>query len=148
MTTCVEICGRSVSERSFDAIFVHDAIDYMITEADLRQAAATAYEHCRPSGVAVLVPDNIAEISSPAPITAAMMGRTPRRALPSPSATRIRLTPAPAPTMPSCFGRDGSVKVVHDMHEFFPRALWLRVLTDVGFRALGRGGDFGEPPAA
>ena len=51
--------------RSFDAVFVHDAIDYMITEADLRQAATTAYEHCRPGGVAVLVPDNIAENFEP-----------------------------------------------------------------------------------
>jgi hypothetical protein len=32
---------------------------------------------------------------------------------------------------------DGVVEVVHDTHEFglFPRALWLRVLIDVGFRA-------------
>ena len=51
--------------RSFDAVFVHDAIDYMTTEADLRQAVATAYEHCRVGGVAVLVPDNIAENFEP-----------------------------------------------------------------------------------
>jgi hypothetical protein len=32
---------------------------------------------------------------------------------------------------------DGSVRVVHDTHDFglFPRALWLQVLVDVGFRA-------------
>ena len=47
--------------RRFDAVFVHDAIDYMITEADLPQPSPTAYEHCRPGGIAVLVPDNIAE---------------------------------------------------------------------------------------
>ena len=35
------------------------------TEADLRQAVATAYEHCRVGGVAVLVPDNIAENFEP-----------------------------------------------------------------------------------
>jgi trans-aconitate methyltransferase len=47
--------------RTFDAVFVHDAIDYMTTEAELRQAVTTAYEHCRAGGAAVLVPDNIAE---------------------------------------------------------------------------------------
>ena len=51
--------------RSFDAVFVHDAIDYMTTEADLRQAVATAYEHCRVGGVAVFVPDDIAENFEP-----------------------------------------------------------------------------------
>ena len=55
--------------RTFDAVLVHDAIDYMTTEADLRAAVETAYAHCRP-GVALFVPDDIAETSSPAPTTA------------------------------------------------------------------------------
>ena len=51
--------------RTFDAVFVHDAIEYMTSEADLRQAVETVYAHCRPGGVAVLVPDNIAENFEP-----------------------------------------------------------------------------------
>ena len=47
--------------RSFDAVFVHDAVDYMTTEGDLRRAIETAYAHCRPGGVAVLVPDHTRE---------------------------------------------------------------------------------------
>jgi SAM-dependent methyltransferase len=47
--------------RTFDAVFVHDAVDYMTSEPDLRQAIATAYAHCRPGGVAVFVPDHTAE---------------------------------------------------------------------------------------
>jgi trans-aconitate methyltransferase len=43
--------------RTFDAVFVHDAIDYMTTEADLRAAIDTAFVHCRAGGVAVFVPD-------------------------------------------------------------------------------------------
>ncbi len=35
-----------------DAVFVHIAVDYMTSEANLRQAIETAYTHCRPSGVA------------------------------------------------------------------------------------------------
>jgi len=47
--------------RTFDAVFVHDAVDYMTGEADLRQAIETAFVHCRPGGIAVFVPDSTAE---------------------------------------------------------------------------------------
>src|SRR5262249_43347354 len=51
--------------RDFDAVFVHDAVDYMITEDDLRLVVETAFAHCRPAGVAVFVPDNITENFEP-----------------------------------------------------------------------------------
>jgi SAM-dependent methyltransferase len=51
--------------RTFDAVFVHDAVDYMTTEDDLRQVVATAFEHCRPGGVAVFMPDNLTETFDP-----------------------------------------------------------------------------------
>jgi SAM-dependent methyltransferase len=44
-------------DRLFDGVFVHDAIDYMTTLTQLRQAVATAYVHCRAGGVALFVPD-------------------------------------------------------------------------------------------
>ena len=47
--------------RAFDAVYVHDAVDYMTTEDDLRAAVATAYAHTRPGGVAVFVPDETTE---------------------------------------------------------------------------------------
>jgi len=47
--------------REFDAVFIHDAIIYITSEADLRQAMITAYEHCRPGGVALFVPDCVSE---------------------------------------------------------------------------------------
>ncbi len=47
--------------RSFDAVFVHDAVDYLTSEDDLRRTAETAYMHCGPGGVAVFVPDVTAE---------------------------------------------------------------------------------------
>ena len=49
-------------DEEFDAVLIHDAIDYMTTEDDLRQAIETAYAHVRPGGIAVLVPDDVAEI--------------------------------------------------------------------------------------
>src|SRR6266481_2515141 len=33
--------------RTFDAVFVHDAISYMTSEADLVAATRNAYRHCR-----------------------------------------------------------------------------------------------------
>jgi SAM-dependent methyltransferase len=48
-------------ERLFDAVFIHDAIMYMTTEADLRRALETAYVHCRVGGAALFVPDHVRE---------------------------------------------------------------------------------------
>lgn len=51
--------------REFDAVFVHDAVDYMTTEADLRAAMETAFVHLRPGGVVVVVPDDVTETYEP-----------------------------------------------------------------------------------
>jgi trans-aconitate methyltransferase len=45
----------------FDAVFVHDAVSYLTTEDDLRATVRTAFEHCRPGGVALFVPDHLKE---------------------------------------------------------------------------------------
>jgi hypothetical protein len=49
----------------FDAVFIHDAIDYMTTADQLRQAVTTAFVHCRPGGLALFVPDWTAERFQP-----------------------------------------------------------------------------------
>ncbi len=48
-------------DRLFDAVFVHDAVMYMTTEADLRAAMETAFVHCRPGGAALFAPDHVRE---------------------------------------------------------------------------------------
>jgi len=48
-------------ERVFDAVLVHDAVCYLTTEADLRQAMVTAFVHCRPGGVVIFAPDHVRE---------------------------------------------------------------------------------------
>ncbi len=61
---CEHIQGdmRSVRlERQFDAVFIHDAIVYMHSEADLARALDTAFVHCRPGGVALFAPDRTRE---------------------------------------------------------------------------------------
>lgn len=47
--------------RQFEAVFVHDACSYLTTAEDIRQLAATAFEHCQPGGVALFCPDHTAE---------------------------------------------------------------------------------------
>jgi SAM-dependent methyltransferase len=126
-------------DRSFDAVFVHDAIEYMTTEEDLRKAVETAYVHCRSGGVAVLVPDNIAENFEP---------ETEQGGNDSPDGRAIRylswsVDPDPGDTTTQTDyafllrAVDGTVSVAHDTHVLglFPRELWLRVLTDAGFTA-------------
>lgn len=48
-------------ERTFDAVFIHDAIDYMTTHDDLRQAIETAFIHCNAGGIVLIVPDHVRE---------------------------------------------------------------------------------------
>jgi trans-aconitate methyltransferase len=47
--------------KTFDGVLIHDAIMYMTSEEDLRAALVTAYEHCKPGGAVVIVPDWVAE---------------------------------------------------------------------------------------
>lgn len=51
--------------RSFDVVFLHDAIDYMITLQDLGLAIETAFVHCTPGGLALFVPDDVRETLQP-----------------------------------------------------------------------------------
>jgi SAM-dependent methyltransferase len=51
--------------RKFDAVFVHDAVDYMLTEADLRAAFETAFIHCEAKGAALCAPDHVRENFKP-----------------------------------------------------------------------------------
>jgi len=47
--------------RQFDVVFIHDAIEYMTTLEDLHQALETAFVHCKPGGLTLIVPDHVRE---------------------------------------------------------------------------------------
>lgn len=51
--------------RTFDAVFIHDAISYMTTPEDLHKAITTAAEHCRDGGCLLFVPDFFQETFMP-----------------------------------------------------------------------------------
>lgn len=136
---CEHVLGdmRSVRlGRSFDAVFVHDAVSYMTTEDDLRAAMATAHAHCRPGGVALFVPDHTRETFRPATSCGGSdRGDRSLRYLewdhdPDPDGT----------TYVASFAYllregDGPVRCETDEHllGLFPRDTWLRCLASVGF---------------
>ena len=49
----------------FDAIYLHDAVDYLVSEAELTQTFLTAKAHCRPGGLVLVVPDHVRETFEP-----------------------------------------------------------------------------------
>jgi SAM-dependent methyltransferase len=133
--------------RTFDAVFVHDAVCYMTTEHDLRLAIDTAFAHCRPGGVALFCPDHVRERFQPSTDHGGGDGDT--RCL-----RYLEWTWDPDPndstyTVDYAYllrESDGAVRVVHDRHVegLFSRADWLRLLSETGFAAEGRIFDHSE----
>ena len=124
--------------REFDAVFIHDAIDYMTTTADLRKAIETAFVHCKSGGVALFVPDNTRETFEPS--TDYDGQDVDGRAL-----RYIEWTYDPD-ERDTLYTTDyvyvlreanQPVCVEHDQHicGLFPRAEWLRLLEETGFEA-------------
>lgn len=67
--TCQHVLGdmRHVRlGRTFDAVFIHDAVMYLTTLDDLRLALTTAWVHCRPGGALLIAPDCTRETFEPA----------------------------------------------------------------------------------
>jgi hypothetical protein len=125
--------------REFDAVFVHDAVAYMTTEADLRQVIETAFAHCRAGGIALFVPDHTAETFEPVTDHGGSDGPDGRGARylewttdPDPGDTWIQSEYAFL-----LRDRDGSVRVVHETHRtgLFSRAVWLGLMAGAGFHA-------------
>jgi SAM-dependent methyltransferase len=140
---CLHVHGdmRSIRlGRTFDAVLVHDAVDYVTSDDDLRMVIETAFAHCRPGGVAVFAPDHTAETFR------AGTGRggggddgSGRQA-----SFRERISdPDPdddwilAEYEFTLREADGTVRVVPEAHRLgsFSRDTWLRLLAAAGFEA-------------
>jgi SAM-dependent methyltransferase len=123
---------------SFDAVFVHDAVMYLRSEADLALAVETAFVHTRPGGVALFVPDCVRETFRPATSTGGHdRGKKGLRYL------EWTWDPDPGDsTFVSDFAyllreEDGSVRSISERHVvgLFPRKTWLGLLSEAGFSA-------------
>jgi SAM-dependent methyltransferase len=125
--------------RTFDAVFVHDAISYLTEEEDLRAAFETAWVHVRPGGAALFEPDHVRETYADATDHGGHDGKAgdPR------SLRYLQWRTDPDPTDAwyvdefAYLLREGTgpSRVVADVHRLglFPRATWLGLLADVGF---------------
>jgi SAM-dependent methyltransferase len=141
---------RSVRlERTFDAVFVHDALAYTTTEPDLRAVVETAYAHCRPGGSAVFVPDYVTDTFAP---------RTDHGGHDAPDGLRglryVEWVQRPVgETYAVDFAyllRDGDrIRAEHDRHVcgLFGRETWLRGLEETGFDVNTVEPQFEDEPA-
>lgn len=125
-------------DRTFDVVFVHDAVDYMTTLTELRQAIETVSLHCKPGGMALFVPDNVCETFQPSTDHGGEDGE-------GCGVRYLEWSYDPDENDTTSITdyvfllREGNqpIKVVHDQHivGLFPRTKWLSLLSEVGFKA-------------
>jgi SAM-dependent methyltransferase len=130
--------------RTFDAVFVHDAVMYMRTKDDLRAALRTVAAHLAPGGVALIAPDATRETFSEATEHGGSEDESGRGA----RYLEWTLPPEPGESTHTVHYAlllrepGGRVRLVHDVHRegLFPRATWLRLFDEVGLaaRLVGR----------
>lgn len=124
-------------DRTFDVVFVQDAIGYMLTEADLSLALETIFTHTKAGGFALIVPDRVRETFKPSTDHGGSDGgdRSVRYLewvyAADPNTTQY--------VMEFVFMlREGSqpTKIVHERHLFglFSRGVWLDLLGKTGFQ--------------
>ena len=149
---CEHVAGdmRTIRLRQhFDAVFVHDAICYMVSESDLRAAIETAYAHLRPGGIALFAPDHTLENFAESVESG---GRDAEdRALryliwtsdPDPHDGRYIYEFAYL-----LHERGLQPRVVHEAHQcgLFSRHHWLRLLNRAGFQAWAKPFEHSEEP--
>ena len=127
--------------RTFDVVFIHDAISYLTTEEDLRRAIETAAVHVRPGGVVILTPDATTEIFKPSTDHGGHDGDDGR------SLRYLEWTHAPAPPHGTTYVTDYAIvargpgdelRVVHDRHTLglFPESTWKRLLVEAGLELV------------
>ena len=123
-------------ERTFDAVLIHDAIDYMVTVDDLRAAFRTAAAHLRSGGAFLVAPDYVAETFE----NDAIYTQTDDDDRTHVTYVEIDFDPDPNDTtisslMVSLIREGGETRVELDRHliGLFPRETWLRELATAGF---------------
>lgn len=121
-------------DEQFDAVFIQDAIAYILTEEDLLRVFETVWCHLKPGGAALLAPDDVTENFSPSTEHGGHDGVD--RAFRYLSWTTLT-SPTRAVTDFSYIIHqpNGEVQTAFERHEFgvFPRQFWLEGLRAQGF---------------
>ena len=140
--TAVQHIGDMRSVRlgeKFDAVLIHDAVCYLMSEDDINATLATARAHLRDRGVLIMAPDWYSETYPGTKLDAGI-----RRDV-APEFASIEYDHDPDPsdnTLESVFiyiikNADGSVSVEEDRHitGIFSIHTWLDLMEQSGFRA-------------
>lgn len=123
----------------FDAVLIHDAISYMLTEDDLRAAFATARVHLRPRGLLLVAPDLVKEnfrdgmvLHWPIRPTSHGIEVKVEERITDPDPTDTVIESVITYTITEC----GMQRVETDIHScgLFPIATWVRLMEECGFR--------------
>lgn len=127
--------------RKFKAVLIHDAINYMLTEDDLRAVFTTAAAHLDPGGVFVTAPDNFRESFQNHRV------HHSTRSDDSTTLTHIEYEYDPDPSdttvetlMFYLIRQNGELNVELDRHVIglFPIQTWLALMEEAGFTAEKR----------
>ena len=122
--------------RAFQAVLIHDAINHMLSEADLRAVFTTAAAHLEPGGALITSPERFRETFQGPQVDV----QTHRRE--GMELTYLEYTHDPDPTdrtVETVFTyliRTGHhVRVEHDrmLTGIFPKLVWGRLLEEAGF---------------
>jgi len=129
-------------DRKFDAVIIHDAVSYLISEADLRAALSTAKYHLRPGGILIMCPDWFAE-NFPDKFIHHETHCSGDKELafieyihdPDPSDTSAEVA------IFILINERGQLQIEQDRHTvgLFPKSIWTELITEAGF-------DFEEKP--
>lgn len=127
--------------RTFQAVIIHDAVDYMLTEDDLKASFATAAAHLETGGVLIVTPDHFRETFRDSRVTSATHSDG------SKTVTYIEFDHDPEPSdtiIESIFlfivREAGRTSLELDRHilGLFPLKSWLDLMRRAGFAAEQR----------
>jgi SAM-dependent methyltransferase len=121
----------------FDAVLIHDAICYMLTEDDLKAAFATALVHLRPDGLLLVAPELVRDTFKP---EMKLSWSTERDGVEIHTEETVH-DPDPSDTMVEShftytITERGARRIERDIHitGLFPTATWLALMEEAGFR--------------
>lgn len=130
--------------RTFDVVFIHDAVSYLTTEQSVEQALSTAFAHTRPGGAVLVVPDYTRESFQCGTETGGHNGENVTPPQPGRALRYMMWTHDPDPgdsTYIADFAyllKDGKqdVRCFYDrhVHGLFSQDTWLRLLAAAGFQ--------------
>ncbi len=123
--------------RKFEAVLIHDAISYMLTEDDLQATFVTAAAHLQPGGILITTPDHFRETFSAPYVDYAT------HSLGNAQFTYSEYADDPDPTDTTMrtiyvyfIQQHGHLRIELDRHVtgLFPKSTWARLMTEAGFK--------------